>query len=345
VQGGRCSLGDLRADIETAYAGENSVDGKADQPTASFRGYFHQLKLLKKQYPNLKLLISLEGSAMDFRYDALPEHRKAFVSSCVETFLMGRFAPGILAPGVFDGVDLDWEYPQGEDAKNFTALLKEFRRQMNAVRRGLLLTIAVGDSPKMHPGTDFRLVSRLVDQVGVMNYDYTGPWNSITGFLAPLFRIKDAPYHYGSVEESMTAYENAGVPRRKLLMGLPFYGYQWSKVTPINNGLFQLGHGISEDMPYRFIQTLSERNPVFRDPQTQAPWLFDGVDFWTFEDPVSIAYKASFAAMRKFAGVMIWELGQDTAEAKLLKAAWHSLRVRENEDMTTGHIVFADPNT
>jgi chitinase len=139
VQGGRCSLGDFRADIETPYTAENSVDGKADQTTASFRGYFHQLKLLKKQYPNLKLLISLEGSAMDFRYDALPEHRKAFVSSCVETFLMGRFAPGILAPGMFDGVDLDWEYPQGEDAKNFTALLKEFRRQMNTVQRGLLV--------------------------------------------------------------------------------------------------------------------------------------------------------------------------------------------------------------
>ena len=66
-------------------------------------------------------------------------------------------------------------------------LLEEFRQQMRAVRPGLRLSIAVGHSPHMLPGTDFAAIATLVDQVGIMNYDYTGPWSPTTGFLAPLF--------------------------------------------------------------------------------------------------------------------------------------------------------------
>lgn len=326
VKGGRCSVGDPRADLDTVYTSRNSVDGSSDDPASRFRGYFHQLKELKRRYPKLKILISLEGAPADFRQDASPEHRRAFVASCVDIFLRGRFGPGILEPGIFDGIDVNWEFPQQEDAVNFRRLLEEFRRQMKLLRRGLKLTIAVGDQPRMQPGTDFHRMARLVDEIGIMNYDYAGPWNSTTGLLAPLFRRADTPRHFGSIAESITAYENAGVPRRKLLMGIPFYGYQWSDVSPVNDGLFQRGKGISEDKPYRFIHGLHASDAVFRDPESQAPWLFDGSTFWTFEDPVSVAYKSGYAVRRHLGGVMIWELGEDTAEATLLTAAWRSLR-------------------
>lgn len=340
VKGGRCSIADPKADLETTYAGENSVNGVADDPASPFRGYFHQLRELKERYPKLRILISLEGAAASFREGARPENRQAFVESCVSMFLRGRFAPGISEPGVFDGIDVDWEYPQQEDAANFRALLVEFRRQMDAVRHGMRLAIAVGDQPEMQPGTDFRDIARLVDQIGVMNYDYAGPWNSTTGFLAPLF--PQANSHNGSIVESMAAYEKAGVPRRKMLMGLPFYGYQWSGVSPVNNGLFQRGKGVAEDKPYRFIRRLKARYAAFRDPETLAPWLFDGANFWTFEDPVSIRYKAAWAARQHWGGIMIWELGQDTAEATLLSVAWHSLQHPE-EFLTGEEGAFAPP--
>lgn len=329
VKGGHCSIGDPRADLETAYTSANSVDGTADDEASPFRGYFHQMKQLKRRHPRLKILISLEGAPSDFRQDASPEHRRDFVASCVDIFLRGHFGPGIDEPGIFDGIDVNWEFPQQEDAANFRALIEEFRRQMNSVRRGLKLTIAVGDQPQMQPGTDFRGIARLVDQIGIMNYDYAGPWNSMTGFVAPLFRRADTPRLFGSIAESIAAYEKAGVPSRKLLMGLPFYGYQWSNVTPANNGLFQQGDGVSEDKPYRFIRSLQGFPSAFRDPDSQAPWLFDGTNFWTFEDPISIACKTRYAARRHLGGVMIWELGEDTAEATLLTAAWQSLRQAE----------------
>jgi chitinase len=241
VKNGRCSLADPLADLLTPYNAVNSVSGFADDPKSAFHGYLHQIQELKRRYPRLKILISLEGNATDFAIDAQPQNRTAFVKSCVDQYLRGRFADGISEPGVFDGVDIDWESPQQEDAANFQELIKEFRRQMNEVRPGLRLAVAVDQSPATLPGTDFAAIAPLVDQFGIMNYDYAGPWSATTGLLAPLFpNVLQA--HGASIQTSIAAYRAAGIPTRKLLMGLPFYGYGWTGVNSSNHGLFQAYH-------------------------------------------------------------------------------------------------------
>jgi chitinase len=325
VSGGKCSVADPKADLNTIYTAANSVSGEPDDPSSPFRGYFHQLRELKKRYPHLKILISLEGAAAGFAEDAKPENRKAFVASCVDTFIHGNFAPGIHEPGIFDGFDIDWEYPQDADATNFRALLEEFRKQMRAARPGLRLSIAVGHSPHMLPGTNFAGIAPLVDQIGVMNYDYTGPWSKITGFLAPLFTDPADPHRSNSIEKNIADYIAAGVPAEKLLMGVPFYGYSWTGVEHTNNGLFQAGHGVRGDEPYHYIRTLTANSPIYRDPRSHAPWLYDGETFWTYEDPVSVRYKVSYAANQHLGGVMIWELSEDTTDAVLLNTAHSAL--------------------
>ena len=322
VSGGRCSVADPNADLNTTFTALTSVNGVADDSVSPFRGNFHQLQELKTRYPRLKILISLEGKASDFAWDAQPENRRAFVASCVDTFIRGHFVPGVSKPGLFDGFDVDWESPQAEDAENFRALLEEFRQQMDAVRRGLRLSIAVDQAPETLPGTDFAAIARIVDQVGVMNYDYAGPWSKTTGFLAPLFGHNS---HALSIERSIASYRAHGVPESKLLMGLPFYGYSWTAVASTNNGLFQPGRAVHGDRPYSYIRTLAGPGSSYRDPRSQAPWLFDGETFWTYEDPVSVRYKVSYARHQHLGGVMIWELSNDTADAELLGMVFHSL--------------------
>jgi chitinase len=202
-------------------------------------------------------------------------------------------------------------------------LLQEFRRQMDAVRPGSLLSIAVAESPQTLSGTDFAAIAPLVDEVGVMNYDYAGPWSPTTGLLAPLF--SPDPQHPLSIESSIASYEAAGVPREKLLMGLPFYGYSWTDVTGANGGLFQSGRPIKEDRPYNHILRVAANSAIYRDERSQAPWLFDGRTFWTYEDPTSVRFKASYASHQHLGGVMIWELSGDTADAELLGVAYQSL--------------------
>jgi chitinase len=280
---------------------------------------------LKRRYPRLKIFISLEGRASDFAQDAQPENRDAFVRSCVDLYLRGQFAPGVTHPGLFDGVDIDWESPHREDAANFQALIEEFRRQMKAVRPGLRLAVALEKSPHTLPGTDFKALVPLVDEFGIMNYDYAGPWEHTTGFLAPLFSSSGDHGHSGSVQSSIDQFLAAGVPAGKMLMGLPFYGYGWREVDDRDNGLHQPGKAVRGDRPYSFIRAQGQPSQTYRDSRSQAPWIFDGQTFWTYEDPVSIRFKASYASRRRLAGVMIWELSGDTTDGVLLDSAWRSL--------------------
>lgn len=352
VASGRCGIADVNADLNLVFDAKNSVDGRADATASPFRGDMHQLALLKQRHPHLRVIISLEGRARDFAFAARPENRVRFIASCVDTFLRGKLATGVEAPGLFDGIDLDWEYPHGGDAANYIALLKELRSAMDAVRPGLMLSVAVGPSPRMYGGVDFRQVAALVDQVGMMNYDYTGPWNHETGLMAPLHARESY-----SVERTAAAYEQAGIPRAKLLLGLPFYGYGWRRVPRgENDGLHQRGTGIHTDEPYHYFQDLmdgkapqedeeednsqqadqaeqarpallEQAHPfrLYRDPESGAPWLYDGSTFWTFDDPQSIRTKAAFAARNGLGGVMIWELSGDTRGGRLLHAASEGL--------------------
>lgn len=323
VTNGRCSVADPNADLKTTFNAAQSVTGRADSPKKPFRGYLHQIAELKRRHPRLKLLISLEGRASDFAYDAQPEHRQAFIDSCIDIFLKGNLAPGIHVPNLFDGIDVDWEYPRTEDSANFLALLTELRQRMDAVRPGLKLTIAVGPSPHMQGGTDMAAVARVVDQVGLMTYDFNGPWSDHTGFVAQLSSFN--PGQGGSVERSVTSYLEAGVPAAKLLVGVPFYGYGWHLVPDVANGFDQEGDPIHGDHPYSYIQTLTARSTLYRDPVSKTPWLFDGDAFWTFDDPLSVSAKAAYTQSQHLGGLMFWELSQDTADAHLLHAAHNIL--------------------
>ncbi len=369
VTGGHCSVADPNADLNMTFSAADSVTGTADDPGQPFRGNLHQLLELKRRYPGLKVLLSLEGQAHDFAADAQPAVRENFVRSCVDLFLRGHLAPGVEAPRLFDGIDVDWEYPHGDDGANFVALLSEMRRQMDAVRPGLLLTIAAGPSPRMYGGVDIPGVDHLVDQVGLMNYDYNGPWNQRTGFLAPLYTEEGKG---GSVEHSIHEWEQAGIPAAKLLLGLPFYGYGWNEVSRTDNGFWQPGRSIRGDHPYPFFRDLMASPPIaapaaspsaatgqtkttsvvmdaglparsaaqaqantpppfvlYRDPRSKAPWLFDGSTFWTYEDPTSARTKAQFARDEHLGGIMAWELSEDSSDSALLRAAHQGLLGRD----------------
>ncbi|SFS18568.1 chitinase [Granulicella pectinivorans] len=321
VTGGHCSVADPNADTNYAFTAAQSVDGVADSPTQPLRGSFNQMIKLKRRHPHLKLVLSLEGKAADFAFDAQPENRAAFVASCVHLWIKGTITPEISIGTLFDGIDIDWEFPHPEDAANYIELLKEFRRQMDAVRPGMLLNVAVGPSPRMMGGADMAIVASLVDQMGLMTYDFTGPWVQHTGFVSAL----SGEVGSGTVTHTVSAYRAAGVPAAKLLVGVPFYGYGWRLVPEDNNGLFQEGEPIHGDRPYREIETKIPTSRVYRDPNSQAPWLFDGDVFWTYEDPISVSAKARYAAEQSLGGLMIWELGEDNATATLLTTAHKAL--------------------
>jgi chitinase len=313
-------VGDAWADYQRSVGAAESVDGVGDQWDQSLKGNWNQLRKLKQQSPNIKVLISLGGWTWSggFSDAALPENREAFVASCVDAFIEGNLpydagsntgGPGA-AVGVFDGIDIDWEYPaicgnpencefRPEDTQNFTALLAEFRRQLDAIDPNLLLTIAAPGGEDKFELIELDQIHQHLDFINLMTYDFHGAWetNGPTNFMAPLYGSPNDP-STGVVKNyyadyAVQAYLNAGVPANKLVLGVPFYGRGWTGVTNANDGLYQSATGPASGQydpgvnDYKVLKALGY--PEFRDTAyTQGYWIFDGNTFWSYDDPASL---------------------------------------------------------
>ncbi len=320
IKNNACAIGDPNADLSFVHTAATSLDGQPDDPAAPLRGNFHQLQELRRRYPKLKVLISIEGNPAFFASAARPENRAAFVSSCVDMFIRGHFASGVEGGHLFDGFDLDWEYPTFADKDNYFGLLTEFRRQLDALHANLNLSIAIAARASRYQGFNLGAVAALVDQINVMSYDYNGPWSRTTGMNAPLYAIAGDPLAGNNIDATLQTYEQSGIPPGKMLLGIPFYAYGWSGVADVNHGLFQSGQPIHGEHFYSYIQSIEPKFKLYRDPKSQTPWLYAGKTFWTFDDPVSIRTKVEYAHGHRLGGVMAWELSNDSADAMLLKS-------------------------
>ncbi|HET9958813.1 MAG TPA: glycoside hydrolase family 18 protein [Polyangiaceae bacterium] len=345
----RAGVGDAFADYQKSFQATESVDGKADTWDQNLKGNFNQLKKLKALYPNIKVLISLGGWTWSkgFSDAALtPESRARVAKSCVDLYIRGNLpmldgdpaGGAAAAAGVFDGVDIDWEYPayagdvgsvyRDEDTRNFTLLLEEFRRQLSAIDPKLLLTIAAPAGSPQTALLELGQIHRHLDWINLMSYDMHGAWDATgpTNFHAPLLLSnKDPARESGlSADAAIQRYLDGGVPASKLTLGLPFYGRGWTGVAAANNGLYQSASGPApgtyeagiED--YRVLAARAK--PGFRDSAAGAYWTFDGNEFWSFDDPENIRSKTEYARSKGLGGVMAWSLDGDTADGQLMRA-------------------------
>ncbi len=356
----RLGWGDLSADYEVTYSADQSVDGVADQISQPLRGHFNQLKKLKAMYPHLKVLISIGGFTWSGRFSdaAKPENRAAFVKSCIDLFIRGDLPPALqasgggtpipttdnrIAAGVFDGIDIDWEYPAAagspgdpstnrppnvyrpEDTQNYTALLAEFRRQLDEAGKETgthyLLTIAAPVGTEYYHKIELAKIYPYLDWINVMAYDINGAWaaKGPINFQAPLYTSPDDPSKADalSVDSAITDYLAAGIPPEKLVMGIPFYGRGWTGVPNVNNGLYQSADTMVA-APARFEAGIEDYKvlaklgyPTFRDPKTQAMWIYDGKTWWNYDDPQVIAAKTAYIKQKKLGGAMFWSLDGD----------------------------------
>ena len=247
-----CSIADSWADYQTPYL--PSVSGVAY--TGPLYGNFAAIQQLKQLHPKLKVLMAIGGASaantVAFVAAAGTQRgRQALVSSCIDLFVKGNVAPGITAPGLFDGFNIDWEYPTAADTQNFTALLREFRTQLNALSKitGKKYVMSF-DGPagsQNYVNIDLRNAARQVDFITAEGYNYAGSWDTQTNDASPLFDSKKDPL-FGQgldINSTVDAYLKAGVPPSKYTMGLPLYGAGWTGVANVNHGLYQNSSGPS----------------------------------------------------------------------------------------------------
>ncbi|MDQ0308327.1 chitinase [Kitasatospora herbaricolor] len=351
-------VGDAWADYQRPVGAEESVDGVADTAEQPLKGNFNQLRKLKAKNPQLKSVISLGGWSWSkyFSDAALTDaSRKKFVASCIDLYIKGNLpqlgsAEGGAGAGAgtFDGIDIDWEYPGGggdagnivrpEDGRNYTLLMQEFRKQLDALsgRKGphYLLTAAVASNEGRADQLELRKVAKSVDWLNLMTYDLHGSWDTLgpTNHNANLYADKADPAtdnKFYSVDRVVQHYLDNGLPADKAVLGVPFYGYGWTGVPAgTRSGLFQPATGLARggSLPYNQIKDLPGK--VSYDRQHGATWKYDGTEFWSFDTPELLTRKAEYSRWNDLAGVMAWALDNDDAQGSLVKALDKGLQGR-----------------
>ncbi|MGW4695950.1 glycosyl hydrolase family 18 protein [Kitasatospora cineracea] len=352
--------GDADADYARPMSAAQSVDGVADDGWSPLRGNLNQIKKLKAKYPNLKVVVSLGGWTYSKYFSdaaATDASRKKLVSSCIDIWIKGNLpayngagGPGTAA-GIFDGIDVDWEWPgspdghpgnhySANDKQNLTLLLAEFRRQLDALggSHKLLTAFTPADPAKVGQGWDLSQIFQSLDIANVQGYDFHGSgsdnsWEpNRTGQQANLHTDPTDPYPFHfSIENAVDTYLAAGVNPRKLTIGFPFYGRGWQNVTDGGaHGAWQAAGGaapgqFAEEAGTRGYNNLITSVPnltVYHDPVSVSTYGYtgNGGQWWTFDDTWSIGQKTAWLKSKNLLGAMVWEMSGDTPSGTLMNA-------------------------
>ncbi|KAI7872659.1 glycoside hydrolase superfamily [Spinellus fusiger] len=266
-----------------------------------------------------------------------------------------------------NGLNVDWEYPNDpngvscnekkpKDTENLLKFFQLLRKKLDIAfpEEHKLITAAVSanvfNDEKATPYVTLdQGWSTALDSIFIMAYDLTGIWSDKTGPNAPLYSDSKS----SSVDTSVKLWINAGIPRERIVVGVPFYGYKTltqirpSKSSPINVDQ-RLSHpqiqgdkhdkkekepcpgsrfSYSGEMQWRTINEMRILHgrgawTTSWDSKSQTYYSFNMKrnEFLSFDTPRSLQLKATYVVKNKLGGVMLWSLDMDDAKHSLIRS-------------------------
>ncbi|WP_445516156.1 glycoside hydrolase family 18 protein [Streptomyces sp. NEAU-174] len=324
VTGGKCAIGDSYADYDKAYDAASSVDGKADTWDAgALRGNFNQLRKLKKLHPGLKVLWSFGGWTWSSGFSEAAKNPAAFAQSCYDLVEDPRWAD------VFDGIDIDWEYPNACGLTCDTSGKDAFKKLMSAVRAKFgssnLVTAAItadGSSGGKIEAADYAGAAQYVDWYNPMTYDFFGAWaaQGPTAPHSPLNSYNGIPQQGFNTDAAISKLKGLGIPASKLLLGIGFYGRGWSGVTQDAPGGTATGAAPGTyEAGIEDYKVLKGSCPATGKVAGTA-YAHCGNQWWSYDTPATIAGKMNYKQQQGLGGTFFWELSGDTSNGELIKS-------------------------
>ncbi|MEV4470665.1 glycosyl hydrolase family 18 protein [Nonomuraea salmonea] len=329
VTNGQCAIGDSHADYDRFYQANESVDGVADTwDPGALRGSFNQLRKLKQKHPHIKVLFSFGGWTWSGGFAQAAQNPAAFAESCYRLVEDPRWAD------VFDGIDIDWEYPNACGLTCDSSGPAAFRNLMQALRnrfgQNYLVTAAItadGTNGGKIDAADYAGAAQYLDWYNVMTYDYFGAFaaQGPTAPHSPLTSYPGIPTAGFHSDAAIQKLKSKGVPASKLLLGIGFYGRGWAGVTQSAPGGTATGpapgtyeQGIED---YKVLKT---RCPATGTVAGTA-YAYCGNQWWSYDTPATIGGKMNYSKDQGLGGAFFWELSGDTTNAELLTAMKNGL--------------------
>ncbi|MCN9240136.1 glycoside hydrolase family 18 chitinase [Streptomyces sp. RY43-2] len=328
VTNGKCAIGDEYADYDKAFTADQSVSGVADTWDQPLRGNFNQLRQLKAKYPHIKVLWSFGGWTWSGGFGDAAKNPTAFAQSCYDLVHDPRWAD------VFDGIDIDWEYPNACGLTCDTSGSAALKNILAALRakfgNNALVTAATtadASSGGKVDAADYGGAAQYVNWYNVMTYDFFGAWDAQgpTAPHSPLTSYDGIPQDGFNSADAIAKYKAAGVPANKLLLGIGFYGRGWTGVTQDAPGGTATGpaHGTYEQgiEDYRILKASCPATGTVAG----TAYARCGSDWWSYDTPATINSKMAWAKSQGLGGAFFWEFSGDTDNGELVGALSNGL--------------------
>ena len=217
-----------------------------------------------------------------------------------------------------DGIDCDWEFPGDtgiiEEKYQHTALFADYRKKLDALTektgKKYWLTTAAGAGEWYLNRTEIEKSQVYLDFINLMTYD-SNTDSTIAGHHTHLYESK-APGcpRVQSADHNVRIMVEAGVPIEKILIGVAFFSHRWDQVPDVNHGLYQPTPFKNMYGPSYTEISLKYEGKMdyikYWDEDAQAPFLFNGATFISYDDPRSVTLKCQYALDHNMGGAFYW---------------------------------------
>lgn len=203
----------------------------------------------------------------------------------------------------YDGIDIDYESVPTATRANYTAFIQLLGAKLDSAGKHLSVTVYAKTSDAQNwngPGSqDYVALGAAADSIKLMAYDYH--WStSAAGAITPLTWL-----------DQVTTYAETTIPAAKIMVGLPWYGYDWRGTS---------GTGV---VYQKAMETARLNNAtITRDPNNEATYTYsDHVVY--FQDAAAFQAKTNLLSEKhpNIGGVTVWRVGgEDPAMWNVMQA-------------------------